>query len=344
MIPEGQSEEEIWAIFQTIYDSLSEGDQVIFDVTHGFRSIPMLVLVVLHYARTMKQVKLAGIYYGAFEAHKKVPSSDDRGTPELRAPIFDLTPFASLLDWTVAIDRFLGAGDAGPAKKLAHEHLATFSVPERMDPSLIALKRVSVALEELTKNLSTCRGPSIGPAASQLQSRIRDYFQASNHLPPLKALLEAVGCQVQPFDGNTVRDGLRAARWCMEHNLIQQGYTILQEILKTYLCEQVNVDPKNKAYREIVGSSVNIRATKKSRDLWLGPASEHPDITQLMVDYLDANPEFAKLFDRLTQSRNTMNHAGFPSFEVSADKLVAKLSGLMDQAEALVFGGERYEP
>jgi CRISPR-associated Csx2 family protein len=344
MIPEGQSEEEIWTIFQTIYDNLCSGDQVIFDVTHGFRSIPMLVLVVLHYAKAMKQVKLAGIHYGAWEAAKTVSVTDNTAAVEQRVPIFDLTPFASLLDWTVAIDRFLGAGDATPAKRLAHAHVATFPISARKDPSLATLKKVTNSLENLAKDLATCRGPSIGPTALELKSLVKDYLSESNHLPPLKALLEQVGLQVQHFDGNTVQDGIRAARWCMEHNLIQQGYTILQEILKTHMCEQVGAATDNKDYREIVGSSAAIRARDIPRDEWQGHAGRHPDMTQMMLGYLDAHPDFVKLFDLLTQLRNTMNHAVFPRYDVSAEQLVAKLKDLMDRAESFVLGCEQPEP
>ena len=45
-IPKGQSEQEIWEIFQIVYDRLKSGDEVIFDITHAFRSIPMLAITI----------------------------------------------------------------------------------------------------------------------------------------------------------------------------------------------------------------------------------------------------------------------------------------------------------
>ncbi|MGB9617916.1 MAG: TIGR02221 family CRISPR-associated protein, partial [Desulfomonilaceae bacterium] len=68
MIPDGKIQEEIWEIFQALLANLMEGDEVVFDITHSFRSIPMLVLVVLNYAKVVKKVTLRGIYYGALEA------------------------------------------------------------------------------------------------------------------------------------------------------------------------------------------------------------------------------------------------------------------------------------
>ena len=66
-IPEGKSEAEIWEIFNIVFGSLEREDEVVFDITHAFRSIPMLAIVILNYAKMMKKVTLSGIYYGAFE-------------------------------------------------------------------------------------------------------------------------------------------------------------------------------------------------------------------------------------------------------------------------------------
>ena len=36
-IPDGKNEQEIWTIFQTIFQQLQKGDCVYLDITHGFR-------------------------------------------------------------------------------------------------------------------------------------------------------------------------------------------------------------------------------------------------------------------------------------------------------------------
>ena len=36
-IEDAQTEEQIWDVFSKIYDSLREGDEIIFDITHSFR-------------------------------------------------------------------------------------------------------------------------------------------------------------------------------------------------------------------------------------------------------------------------------------------------------------------
>ena len=41
LIPEGFSETEIWRIFKIVFEKIQTGDEIFFDVTHAFRSIPI---------------------------------------------------------------------------------------------------------------------------------------------------------------------------------------------------------------------------------------------------------------------------------------------------------------
>ena len=66
-IKEGFDELEVWEIFENVYSLLQSGDEVYFDVTHAFRSIPMFSTVLLNYASFMKDINVHSIHYGAFE-------------------------------------------------------------------------------------------------------------------------------------------------------------------------------------------------------------------------------------------------------------------------------------
>ena len=99
-IKDGESTEELWEVFQTIYDLIEERDELIFDITHGFRTLPMFVVVFLNYAKLLKNVKVQGIYYGNFEARYKF------GDKEF-SPIWNLESFVALQDRTNAANIFL---------------------------------------------------------------------------------------------------------------------------------------------------------------------------------------------------------------------------------------------
>ncbi|MFA0774632.1 MAG: hypothetical protein THHGLFOP_000128, partial [Candidatus Fervidibacter sp.] len=101
-IPEGRSEQELWEIFDRVASVVSEGETILLDITHAFRSIPMVVFAIAAYLRRTKGVKIERIVYGAFEAQDG----------NKRAPIFDLTPLLDLLDWLSGAEFFLWRSDA----------------------------------------------------------------------------------------------------------------------------------------------------------------------------------------------------------------------------------------
>jgi CRISPR-associated Csx2 family protein len=92
----------LWEIFDRVASVVSEKETILLDITHAFRSIPMVVFAVAAYLRRTKGVKIERIVYGAFEARDE----------ENRAPIFDLTPLLDLLDWLSGAEIFLQRSDA----------------------------------------------------------------------------------------------------------------------------------------------------------------------------------------------------------------------------------------
>ena len=92
-IKDGMNKEEIWEVFQTIYDTWEEGDEVYMDLTHSFRFLPMLLLVLGNYAKFLKGITIENIIYGNYEA---------RSIAENEATIISLMNLARLQDWNFA--------------------------------------------------------------------------------------------------------------------------------------------------------------------------------------------------------------------------------------------------
>ena len=236
-IPNGKSEEEIWDIFGTVCNELANSDAVTLDITHALRSLPLLAMDVLQYIRVLRNVRLQGIFYGAFEALGSVGEVKKMMVADRRAPIFDLTSFARLADWSVAVDRFLAAGNAGMIHELVSREAIRFIKAGPNDTrhgEAIAVKNLAKRLLDFTKAMSTCRGLSISQCATSLNQALDNYQQAAL-VPPLVPLLEKIRERTAGFSGtNEISDGISAARWCLEHNLIQQAYTILQETVVSF--------------------------------------------------------------------------------------------------------------
>lgn len=109
-IPESRTEAEAWELFQVIADHVPAGSQVIFDITHSLRSLPMLGFLALSYLRVVKKVTIERVFYGALDLTPRVEGA--------LTPVVDLTPFVSLLDWANAAQRFEDTGDARAFKPL----------------------------------------------------------------------------------------------------------------------------------------------------------------------------------------------------------------------------------
>jgi CRISPR-associated Csx2 family protein len=338
-IPEGKSEREIWEIFQAIFDNLQEADEIVFDITHAFRSIPMLVMVVLSYAKVIKSVSLKGIYYGAFEVLGN--PRDVRKLPLAKrvAPIFDLTPFDHLFDWTVAIGVFVRSGDATLATGLAHGHAREISRTKKgADQGANKLREVANLLGVFSKDVSTCRGLKLSQDITQLRQAIRD-SRESSLAPAFVPLLDQLLQRLEIFSGKEIEDGIRVAEWCLEHNLVQQGYTILRESLISYVCSGYAIDPSDFAGRDQVEKAIGqdlgmwheylmLRKHKKQN-----ADSVKKPFLSIFQDKLD----LLKIFDKLFSLRNDINHAGIRKNPVPAQTLIRELGNLIDDVKQLLL-------
>ena len=332
-IPDGHNEDEIWEIFKIVYDHLDFGDKIIFDITHAFRSIPMLAIVLLNYAKVLKKVSLSGIYYGAFEVLGTYHQVSEQPLEKRRAPILDLTTFDQLMDWSFAVDRFLEAGDAKAISGLAKKAISpVLKESKGKDRAAAAVKYIADALDTYTKNLATCRGLEISTSVEHLKQEL-EKSKDVDLVKPLHPLFEHISKQVAFYKGDIISDGIQAAKWCLEHNLIQQGFTILQEILITNFIIRTSEDPTDKKHRGIAASAISICQKNIPEDQWAGVAGRCPKITKQYNSLYKKEIELVEVLDGLTELRNDLNHAGFRDQPTKADVFSKKLGKLIDKTE-----------
>ena len=121
--------------------------------------------------------------------------------------------------------------------------------------------------------------------------------------------------QLAQFEQSTVKDGIQAATWCLNHNLIQQGYTILQETLITYFVSMIGENPENfdnqNRNRTIANQAVTIFLKNKPEKKWFKEAAHNKDITRKFQNLYKKNQNIVKIYRDLTGSRNDINHCGF---------------------------------
>ena len=187
IIPEGRSEAELWQTFEALTGAVAPGDTVLFDITNSYRSIPLLVFLVAAYLRAVRDVTVARVIYGAFEARDKEAN---------RTPVFDLTPFVSLLDWLTASARFIETGDGRALAALLREQMPP-GLAMRDDLEARAwgkgLKDAADTIEHVALALRITRPLETMEAAAQLDQVLRQAREAVSARAQPFALLQ-IGC------------------------------------------------------------------------------------------------------------------------------------------------------
>ncbi|MFZ1575896.1 MAG: TIGR02221 family CRISPR-associated protein [Chromatiaceae bacterium] len=129
VIPYGRTPEEQTGILRVMAEAVSgrSTPNVVLDVTHGLRHLPMLALVVAFYLERVLRVDVAEIYYGALEM-----------TRDGTTPVLSLKGLLDVMDWVLALAGFDHDGDYGPlvplleragapADKVGHLRRAAFA-------------------------------------------------------------------------------------------------------------------------------------------------------------------------------------------------------------------------
>lgn len=102
LIPYARNEDEQVSILQAMADALGEREQVVIDVTHGFRHLPMLALVAARYLSRVRQIQVQELYYGALDM-----------TVADETPVLRLGSLLQMLDWVESLATYEKDGDYG---------------------------------------------------------------------------------------------------------------------------------------------------------------------------------------------------------------------------------------
>ena len=321
-IKDGMNKEEIWEVFQTIYDTLQEGDELHLDLTHSFRFLPMLLLVLGNYAKFLKGITIKNIAYGNYEARNA----------QNEAPIISLLPLASLQDWTFAAANYLQNGRATQLEELVNEELEQIlRDKEAINQDARTLNKYIKTLSNFTKDLLNCRGKAIrsGKAINTISTEAKRIEKVI--IPAMAPILEKINHSLEIFlPYEHVFNGFYAAQWCFNNQLYQQAITTLQENIVTYICLQKKLDISNIAQREVVNKAFNIYLNNTQEEQWkLSGKNEEQRLSekQTIKELLDYSvlKELSSTFLVTTNTRNDYNHAGENPNPTKAQKLINQI-------------------
>ena len=324
-IMDGKDQHEMWCNFSTIYDLVNENDNIHIDVTHSFRSIPFILMAVLNYSRFIKNIEIKGIYYGAYDA-----------TFDGITPIFDLSMFLNLSDWTIGAEKLVTTGDSTYIVELI-ERILKPSVTEKKgsDVSLNKLCKLQGRLKTFSDDLKGVRGNSISESGNALKIILEDIKEIKiEKLKPLEYVIDKILDKVETFRGELLSDIHHVIKLCMEFGLIQQAYTFLSENIVNYVCVMSGhcdklMDVKFREKMVKVLLSYN-----EKRNLNIKITDEELQIKKQIREKI--SNEHADLYNKLSDFRNDLDHAGFRGDPKKMEKFTNKLGDFIKETEKLL--------
>lgn len=290
-IYDGKMDTELWDNFDKIYSCFEDGDEISIDITHSFRSIPILFMGVLNYAKETKNIKVNGIYYGAYEARYKNEDNIEV------APIFDLTLFNTLHKWSIGVNNFLTGGDATELCNAMDEsvnHIVRNKKHENSNEAKM-FKNLILALRKFSENLLGSRGQLISQSGMELKSKIEQNYNINiKEVKPFKNIIDKIYDCVKDFSGDIINDTICTIGLCKNFGLIQQAYTFLQEMIITKVCIITEKSITSVDDRRTVKDIICTMRNKKDEG-----------------NYKNINIELCNLYNDISQYRNDINHCGF---------------------------------
>ena len=225
-------------------EQFSSGDEVIVDITHSFRSLPILIMNLLIYMKNVgrKKINISHIYYGMLEISK------EKGY----APIIDLKKVMELSDWITGAYSFSQYGNAYKVVELLEDTDASISSRLKKFSDELNLNHLD-ALEKEVCNLSAMKNNVYcSPLAEMVVKPVVDDFLRSFNVVKGKHSL---------FQ-------FRIARWQFEHRNYGSALLSLQESILTYICEQEGMEWKDMNNRKKAKESLNLNMYPELQCYW----------------------------------------------------------------------------
>lgn len=343
-ISSDQSEKGQWELFENIYEVIEKDDEIYFDITHSFRSVPMIALLVANFAKIIKGAKINRLFYGNFEVLFDLANSLDKNLEDIelekkKAPIVDITSMLNLMDWSTGVEAFLETGNPKQISKLAEERFV-----ENYDKDILKIKKLTDSLYDLHQHMETSRGIALQEKIAHVIENIEAAKRVSEEtLPQFSKLMSEVEGKIELFTYSDKENMWGIIKWCAEHGLYQQAYTfavefaisvVYQELVKLDIFPKTDnlsvIRDQRKAISSIIHVTCNPKGEYESEFL-----KENGYFIKPAENFIKKHKNAFDNFQSINEYRNNINHAEKAQEEITIDRIKSRLDGFVAEIKPL---------
>ena len=303
IISEDMSAKGQWTWFEEILKRIQKGDELTVDLTHGYRSIPIVFSTAIYFLQKARDVRLKAVYYGAYEQDKQNP------------PIIDMKEFYLINEWAEGVSRLVEDADARKIAELSRES-SGFDVKVLNNPELVQ------ALNDLTDVIRNVDIHNVSEKVRRVLCLIADrtsgVSSAENMLLELledKFLSMSTTAPINGYSRGYFLIQLKIIHLLLDHRLFMQAFTVMREMIGS-----IGLIGEKKKIFSSAGKSLRRKAdiflamlsydqeTWKFRDGNESTVDALRPMFDQMVSY-GIEPELRSFTRDLTRYRNGFDHA-----------------------------------
>lgn len=326
-IPDGKTDAELWTIFDRCTEHVQHGDSLLLDITHAFRSLPMIVFAAAAYLRHVKKVQIEHITYGAFEARD---ASD-------RVPIIDLRFLLDLLDWIHSARMLLDSGNATAISeqlRTIHRNIWKQGISDRFP---LSLHSAADKLNDFTHELHLARPRNVLQTAHTLVQQFDQFTkEAQLWAKPFAVIADSIRHDLERIaDANSnqlsaenLRRQLAMIEYMHQKHLHLQAITLAREWIISWVA--YHTDPScwlDRQYRDRISSSLN----KLPHD---ATAAVQP-LTDVRLDHLSHYHELRRVWTKVLDLRNELAHCGMRKQSTKRKRIEDNLAEIVESLGTL---------
>lgn len=325
-INEDQTPESHFEILEAITSVIHPEDDLILDITHSFRSIPMVALTAAFFLKASQKVNTLRIFYGAFE-----PGKDT-------TPIHELTGLLDIMQWVNAAQVFQRFGDGSEFAALLKEqhNKAWGNINVSISEKPRTLQNYATKLIEASGALGANQPKHIVTAAQSMQNlKEAASEEISTWAKPFAAVFDDVHRELSDFADLDLLTQKRLIHWYASRGRLVETAQLAREWVVTYTALHLGImsDISEIFDKEKRLLSEKVLGECYSKD-FTSPDTELSEISQQLFSS-PHYPEIMAATGDFIGTRNTLSHCGFNDTDQQVKSLNDKINDWVSAIDKL---------